>query len=68
MVTKYRLAHRVDSMPEGTVVHKLAYHAYGPSSQDTRVYQTEYVSVTFKENGDYPSFTVPRSALVEIAK
>lgn len=53
-------------MPEGTLVYDSAKYDYGCSSDDTRITGVKHISVTFKENGDYPFFTIPKYILEEI--
>lgn len=47
----------------GDVVYTSKGYDYGLASDDTRLTGIEHVSVTLNENGDYPSFTVPRADL-----
>lgn len=63
---KYRV--KVDSKLEpkavkGTVVYPLIGWDYGSANEDTRVFDIEHISVTLKENGDYPYFTIPLNDL-----
>lgn len=51
----------------GKIVYSLKYHDYGLASDDTRYTGIEHKSVTFSENGDYPSFTIPTYLLKEIS-
>jgi hypothetical protein len=43
----------------GDVVYDLHKADYGLANDDTRYTGIEHVSVTFNEDGDYPSFTIP---------
>ena len=48
------------------IVYDSVKHDYGLASDDTRITGIEHVSVTFKEDGDYPFFTIPRADLQEV--
>lgn len=50
----------------GDVVYNSAKYDYGLANDDTRITGIEHVSVTFKEDGDYPFFTIPRQDLEQI--
>lgn len=50
----------------GKFVYDLKYHDYGLASDDTRYTGVEHKSVTLNEDGDYPSFTIPRHFLTEV--
>lgn len=52
----------------GTTVYSIKGWDYGLASDDTRMTGVEHVSVTLKPDGDYPSFTIPRSHLEKIAE
>lgn len=51
------MAERFEHKP-GTVVYRASRHDYGLSSDDTRMTGIEHVSVSLREDGDYPTFTV----------
>lgn len=63
MTTHFTLNQAHAGNPAGTRVTKLAKYDYGLSSDDSRAFGIQHVSVTLNENGDYPSFTVPVSKL-----
>lgn len=50
----------------GDIVYDSIKHDYGLANDDTRITGIEHVSVTFKEDGDYPFFTIPRQDLEEL--
>lgn len=50
----------------GRVVYKSMKCDYGCASDDTRITGVEHISVTLKEDGDYPFFTHPLHLLKEI--
>lgn len=50
---------------KGEIVYKNAFHDYGLASEDSRLTGVEHMSVSRKENGDYPYSTIPTSALQE---
>lgn len=52
-----------DTAKVGDIVYGCKYYDYGLSSDDSRRTGIEHVSVTFNENGDYPTFTIPEAAL-----
>lgn len=52
---------------EGMTVYESTKHDYGCASDDTRHTGVQHISVTFKEDGDYPFFTHPLHQLQEIA-
>lgn len=56
------------SAKQGMTVYKCAKHDYGCASDDTRVTGVQHISVTFKEDGDYPFFTHPLHLLQEVAQ
>lgn len=61
---------KVDSKLEpkakaGTEVYACAKHDYGLSSDDTRATGVEHISVTLEPDGDWPSFTVAITDIVE---
>jgi len=43
----------------GDTVHRCLGHDYGCAAEDTRSLGIEHISVTHKQDGDYPFFTVP---------
>lgn len=47
----------------GEIVYDQKGYDYGLSSDDTRAYGIEYITVTRKSDGDYPGFTIPREDL-----
>lgn len=47
----------------GDVVYDCKSHDYGCANDDTRLTGIEHVSVTLKEDGDYPFFTIPSGDL-----
>lgn len=51
---------------EGMTVYKSAKHDYGCASDDTRITGVHHISVTLKEDGDYPFFTHPLHLLQEV--
>lgn len=60
MPVKYRLL--TDSKIEsearaGVIVYACVKHDYGCASDDTRITKRKHVSLTLKEDGDYPFFT-----------
>lgn len=64
MTTAYKMLKNSALEPEakaGTIVYSLRSWDYGLAKDDTRFSGIEHVSVTLKADGDYPSFTVPRS-------
>jgi hypothetical protein len=68
-IKQYRLLQDSKIEPaakEGHIVFKLAKPDYGLASEDTRLTGIPHVSVTLDPSGDYPSFTVPKSALQPI--
>lgn len=50
----------------GDIVYDIRGYDYGLASDDTRYSGIQHISVTFKEDGDYPSFTIPVRQLEEI--
>jgi hypothetical protein len=69
MTRKYELL--VDSTIEaqakkGTIAYKSAKHDYGLAGDDTRITGVEHISLSLKEDGDYPFFTHPLHLLKEI--
>lgn len=50
----------------GATVYESAKYDYGLASDDTRYTGVDHVSVTLKEDGDYPFFTHPLHLLEEI--
>lgn len=51
----------------GSIVYDLMRPDYGLASADSRGFGYECVSVTLSPYGDYPSFTVPKSALRKLS-
>lgn len=69
MVKQFRIIREDRAAMEvevGDIVYDSAKHDYGLANDDTRITGIEHVSVTFKEDGDYPFFTIPRADLEEI--
>lgn len=69
-MSKYRM--RADSsinsgVKEGTIVYDTRGYDYGCASDDTRETGYEHISVTLKEDGGYPFFTVPVTALEKLS-
>lgn len=50
----------------GTVVYLCRQHDYGAARDDSRSTGVEHVSVTEREDGGYPFFTIPRHQLEPI--
>jgi hypothetical protein len=66
MTTSYKLLRdRFDHLA-GITVYRCSQHDYGLARDDTNDTGLEHVSVSLKEDGDYPFFTVPRRDLWEI--
>jgi len=63
MSQSYKLRVARNDVPAGTVVYKSTRYDYGLASDDTRYTGVEHISVTLKEDGDYPFFTVPKHNL-----
>lgn len=51
---------------QGDIVYPLKGWDYGLANDDTRHTDIEHISVTYKEDGDYPSVTIPKSALEKL--
>lgn len=51
---------------KGTVVYECRMCDYGCAGDDTRRTGFKHISVTHKEDGDYPYFTHPEHSLEEI--
>lgn len=67
----YRLLADSKISPEvkaGAVVYDILGHDYGLASDDTRMTGVHHISVTTKEDGGYPSFTIPKEDLEEIGE
>lgn len=47
----------------GQVVYTAKGYDYGLARDDTYATGVEHISVTFKADGDWPSFTIPRQDL-----
>lgn len=62
----YELTEAHFGNPAGTKVVKAKYHDYGLSNDDTRHTGVEHTSVSLKEDGDYPFFTIPVYKLREV--
>lgn len=43
----------------GDIVYDCKSHDYGTASDDTRAFGIQHTSVSSKEDGDYPFFTIP---------
>lgn len=67
MTKKFVLTEAYNEHAAGTAVYSCNGYDYGCSSDDTRYTGIPHVSVTLKETGDYPFFTVPEH-LLENAK
>lgn len=66
---KYRLLKDAETCEEakvGATVFDCNNHDYGLANDDTRLTGIEHKSVTLKEDGGYPFFTVPTKDLEEI--
>lgn len=50
----------------GVTVYAFRKCDYGLASDDSRLSGVEHISVTFNEDGDYPSFTHPKHLLQEV--
>lgn len=59
MTTKYKLTEDHGEHAKDTVVYSCRFSDYGCAGDDTRMTGIEHQSVTLKEDGDYPFFTVP---------
>jgi hypothetical protein len=71
MLRKYRLRKDTTHLGDGnrlagTIVYKSAKYDYGMSSEDSRHFGHEFISVTGDPTGDYPFFTCPENILEEI--
>ncbi len=55
---KYKLLKDRFDYKVGTIVYDQSGYDYGLSREDTEDTGIEHISVTLKENGDYPGFTV----------
>lgn len=51
---------------KGTIVYSCRMSDYGCASDDTRITGVEHVSMTLKEDGDYPFFTHPRHMMKRV--
>lgn len=62
MLTKYKII-RADRaaipVEVGDIVYESAKVDYGLANDDTRLTGIPHVSVSLKEDGDYPFFTIP---------
>lgn len=65
-VKKFRVRHDTMFCKKDEIVYDLMQYDYGLASDDTRHFGHKHTSVTRNSNGDYPSITVPESALEEI--
>lgn len=50
-------------LPAGSIVFGCRGWDYGCANEDTRGLGIEHISVTLKEDGDYPFFTIPKRLL-----
>lgn len=50
----------------GDIVYEQLGHDYGLANDDTSFTGEQHVSVTLKETGDYPGFTIPLVQLEEL--
>lgn len=57
--------HQPDAIP-GKIVYDCGVHDYGCASDDSRVFGTPHISVTFDKTGGYPFFTIPVRDLEKI--
>ena len=55
---KYKLLKARFDYKAGTIVYDQEVYDYGLAREDTWETGVEHISVTLKENGDYPGFTV----------
>lgn len=60
---KFRVKWDSHDAKQGEIVYDHMYSDYGCASDDSRVFKTPYVSVSYKEDGDYPFITVPKNSL-----
>lgn len=60
-LTKDRLGHKA-----GTTCYKCVKFDYGMANDDTRMTGINHVTMTLREDGDYPYFTVPVPDLEEV--
>lgn len=51
---------------KGTIAYACAKCDYGVASDDTRITGDEHISLSLKEDGDYPFFTHPVYLLKEV--
>jgi hypothetical protein len=65
-MTKYRVIRNTAFHKAGEIVYSLRYADYGLANDDSRRTGEPHRSVTYKEDGDYPSATIPASALEKI--
>jgi len=66
--TKYRLIRgdrASQNVKAGDIVYGCIYHDYGSANADTRDTGIDHISVSLKEDGGYPYFTIPRADLKE---
>jgi hypothetical protein len=49
----------VGKVNKGDTVYELVAYGYGLASDDTRATGVQHISVTFNEDGSYPSYTIP---------
>lgn len=66
MVKAYMVKRDTQFCEEGDIVYDLKGWDYGLANDDTRYTNEEHVSVTYNADGDYPSVTIPKSALEEV--
>lgn len=67
MIKSYKLLNQRFGHAPGTIVYECVKYDYGLARDDTYATGESHISVTLKEDGDYPSFTVPTSDLVQIS-
>lgn len=65
-VKKFKVKHDTQFCKKDEIVYDLMQYDYGLASDDTRVTGVQHTSVTRNSDGDYPSVTIPISALEEI--
>lgn len=52
--------------PVGTICYRPTGHDYGLAGDDTRMTGHPHVSMTLKEDGDYPTFTIREDHLEKL--
>lgn len=59
MIKSYTLLRDRSEHLAGITVYRCSCHDYGLARDDTNYTGVEHISVSLKEDGDYPFFTVP---------